>query len=589
MNALIVVAIVVAILAIAYIFYGGWLARQWGVDPDRPTPAHELGDGDDFVAAPPHVVFGHHFASIAGAGVVFGPIMAAVFGWVPIVLWIVVGGVFFGAVHDFGALFASIRQKGASLAAMAQESVGVGARRLICAFAYLLLVLLIAALASIVASTFQVTDFQAPEVNARNSSVAAIAVLFTVVAIAWGAITHGRRVSTPVGIVVPLVLVVGAVAVGFGLTGIVALGHEVWMVILGVYIFAAAAAPVWLVLQPRDYLSSFLLYGVLALALVGIVGAGIVGAASDLQIPAFNGFVVNTRAFDVATGTLLVDDSGVPLVNAVAQGGFLFPVLFVTVSCGALSGFHGLVASGTTSKQIGSENQARPIAFGGMLLTSLVAVISLCAVGFVWAKYAAGSYASPAQVFADGLSGMLCAIPGLEGAKDVTYALMILAVSTFCLTSLDTAVRLARSLFQELWVAEEQSLGSASDFRKTLANKYVATAITVVLGIALGMGGYSVIWPLFGAANQLLAALALLVICAWLGRAGKGNAVLFVPMALTFVVTVCSLVLTVQQKAVVLMTGGDPIVASIQLAVAVVLIIFAVHMAVKGVRALRAR
>ena len=256
--------------------------------------------------------------------------------------------------------------------------------------------------------------------------------LLLLTAVIWGFATRGRKLPAAASIILAIVIIVAIVAAGFNLPNVIALDHNTWMYLLGFYILVASVTPVWILLQPRDYLSSYLLYGMLILALVGVVGAGIVGAAADLQIPAFAGFTVTNIAFDAATGETIMKD-GVAVVNKAAQGGMLFPALFVTIACGAISGFHSLVASGTTSKQLDKENEAQPIGYGGMLIECLLAVLSLCAVGFVWAKYAGGGYASPTQVFADGLSGMLACIPGLEGTKDIANALLILAVSAFCL------------------------------------------------------------------------------------------------------------------------------------------------------------
>ena len=583
MNAMILVIVAAAILICGYIFYGGWLAKQWGVDPKRPTPAHEYEDGVDYVPAPPYVVLGHHFSSIAGAGPINGPIQAAVFGWVPVLLWVLIGGIFFGAMHDFGALFASIRHKGATLATVVAQNIDDTAKKLFCVFAYLTLVLVVAAFASIVANTFQVMPTQTEATNIANSQVAMISVLFIIVAIIWGLATRGRKLPAVVAIGGAIVIIVAIVAAGFNLPNVIALDHNTWMYLLGLYILAASVAPVWILLQPRDYLSSYLLYGMLILALVGVVGAGITGAAADLQIPAFAGFTVTNAAFDAATGETIMKD-GVAVVNKAAQGGFLFPALFITIACGAISGFHSLVASGTTSKQIDKESEAQPIGYGGMLIECLLAVLSLCAVGFVWTQYAAGGYASPTQVFADGLSGMLACIPGLEGTKSIANALLILAVSAFCLTSLDTATRLGRYMFQELWIPTGQDAKSVTGFRKVLSNMYVATIITVVLGIGLGMTGYTVIWPLFGAANQLLAALALLTVCAWLGNAGKNNKMFYVPMVFMLIVTLTSLVQTMMAKFTAVMAGGDIFAPAVQLVLAAVLFILAIVLAVKGAK-----
>ena len=575
MNAMVILLVSIVVLVAGYVFYGGWLAKQWGVEPDRPTPAHELEDGKDYVPAAPYVVLGHHFSSIAGAGPINGPIQAAIFGWVPVLLWVLLGGIFFGAMHDFGALFASIRHKGQTLATVIEHNIDDTAKRLFCVFSYLTLILVVAAFASIVAGTFAVTpvpaDADAARVataeatNLANQRTAMISMLFIVVAVVYGIATRGRKIPAAANVISAIAIIVVVVAVGFNFP-VIALDNTAWMIIVGAYILLASVAPVWILLQPRDYLSSYLLYGMIALALVGIVGAGITGDAANLDIPAFTGFTATA-------GT-----------SKVAASGFLFPALFITIACGAISGFHSLVASGTTSKQLDREAEAQPIAYGGMLLECLVAVCSLCAVAFVFSGYMDGTYASPTQVFAAGLSQMLACIPGLQGVGSIAYALLILAVSVFCLTSLDTATRLARYMFQELFTPHGMEPSQLTGWRKVLTNPWVATIITVVLGVGLGMTGYQLVWPLFGAANQLLAALGLLAVCAWLGNAGRNNAMFYFPMAFMMVVTLTSLALTVQAKAAALMGGAVTLANGLQLVIGVVLMVFAVILAVKGVR-----
>ena len=585
MNAMLILIIGAAILVVGYVCYGGWLSKQWGVDPKRVTPAHELEDGVDYVPAKPYVVLGHHFSSIAGAGPINGPIQAAVFGWVPVLLWVLIGGIFFGAMHDFGSLFASIRHKGQTLATVVAENIDDTAKKLFCVFAYLTLLLVVAAFASIVANTFAVLPTATDASNLANQQTAMISVLFIGVAVVYGIVTRGRNIPTALNIISAIVLIVIMVAIGYNLPlmGIaISLDYNTWMILLGVYILIASVAPVWILLQPRDYLSSYLLYGMIILAIVGIVGASAAGAASNLQIPAFTGFVASNAAYDAATGQALVDEAGKAITNKAAASGFLFPALFITIACGAISGFHSLVASGTTSKQLDKESEAQPIAYGGMLIECLLAIISLCAVGFVWTQYAAGGYASPTAVFASGLSQMLACIPGLQDAQGIAYALLILAVSAFCLTSLDTATRLARYMFQELWTPANAKMEDLTGVRKAMANPYVATIITVVIGIALGLTGYTIIWPLFGAANQLLAALALLAVCAWLGNAGRNNKMFFVPMIFMLAVTLTSLALTIQQKALAIVTTGLAFAPAAQLILAVLLFVLAIVLAVKG-------
>lgn len=571
MNAMLILLVSIVVLVLGYIFYGGWLAKQWGVKADRTTPAHEYEDGKDYVPAPPYVVLGHHFSSIAGAGPINGPIQAAIFGWVPVLLWVLIGGIFFGAMHDFGALFASIRHKGQTLATVIQENVDGMAKKLFCIFAYLTLILVVAAFASIVASTFAVAPIPddpakaaAVEMsNLANTRTAMISVLFIVVAIIFGLATRGRKVHPAVSVGSALIIILLVVTAGF-MFPVIELDNTAWMILIGVYILLASVAPVWILLQPRDYLSSYLLYGMIALALVGIIGSGIMGGASDLAIPAFTGF-------EVAKGT-----------SKVAASGFLFPALFITIACGAISGFHSLVASGTTSKQLDRESQAQPIAYGGMLLECLVAVISLCAVAFVFSGYMDGTYTSPTQVFAGGISQMLGLIPGFAGATDIAYALLVLAVSVFCLTSLDTATRLARYMFQELFTPQGVELKDLTGWRKVITNPWVATGITVVIGVWLGMTGYQLVWPLFGAANQLLAALGLLAVCAWLGNAGRNNKMFYIPMAFMLIVTLTSLAMTLYGKCLALAGGAFDAATILQLLIALLLIILAIILAVKG-------
>lgn len=585
MNAMIVLLGGLIVLIVGYICYGGWLAKQWGVDPKRPTPAQELEDGVDYVPSKPYVLLGHHFSSIAGAGPINGPIQAAVFGWVPVLLWVLIGGIFFGAMHDFGALFASLRHKGQSIAAVIAENIDNTAKRIFCIFAYLTLLLVVAAFASIVANTFAVGLANATDAsNLANQRTAMISMLFIVAAVIYGIATRGRNMPAAANIGIAILIIVVLVAVGYNFPYI-SLDYTTWMILLGVYIMVAAIAPVWILLQPRDYLSSFLLYGMIILSIIGIVGASLTGNASNLDIPAFTGFYASNAAVDTAGNPIVNPETGAAVVNLSAASGFLFPALFITIACGAISGFHSLVASGTTSKQLEKESHAQPIAYGGMLIECLLAIISLCAVGFVWQAYCAGDYASPTAVFAGGLSQMLACIPGLESVESIAYTLLILAVSAFCLTSLDTATRLARYMFQELWIPVGETMESVTGARKFFSNPYVATLITVVIGIVLGMTGYTIIWPLFGAANQLLAALALLAVCAWLGNAGKHNKMFYIPMVFMLAVTLTSLVQTLYAKGLVLMAGtGDLFSAAVQAILAAILFVLAIVLAVKGAK-----
>ena len=565
MNAAVLLIISIAILVVGYIFYGGWLSKKWGVDPNKVTPAHTMEDGVDYVPAKAPVLMGHHFSSIAGAGPINGPIQAAVFGWVPVALWVLIGGIFFGGVHDFGALFASVRNKGKSIGTVIEDSIGLKAKRLFLIFAYLTLLLVVAAFASIVANTFKATFLPNGAVDiaasSANASTAMISIFFIVLAILFGFFVYRRNAPLGISTIIGVALIAVAMIIGLKWHPLY-LSYETWMIICGIYILVASVTPVWILLQPRDYLSSFLLYGMMILAVVGIIGCH----PSIDTMPAFTGFK-DTLA---PTGSSL---------------GYLFPALFVTIACGAISGFHSLVGSGTTAKQLNREQDAQPIAYGGMLIESALAIISLCAVAYIWKDYADGTTVVPTAVFAGGLSAMLGELFG-AGAQGVTYSLLILAVSAFCLTSLDTATRLARYMFQEFWMKPGESIKDMTGARKVLTNPYVSTAITVVIGIALGMTGYAKIWALFGAANQLLAALGLLAVAAWLGKIGRNNKMFLFPMAFMLIVTLTSLVFTIITQVGLITSGTDVTWGIVRGVIAVLLIILAIDLVVEGVKTL---
>jgi len=566
MNAALILIISIVALLIGYICYGGWLAEQWGIDPSRKTPAHELEDGIDYVPAKAPVLMGHHFSSIAGAGPINGPIQAAAFGWVPVLLWVLIGGIFFGGVHDFGALFASVRHKGQSIGEVIDSSMGKTAKRLFIIFAYLTLLLVVAAFASIVAGTFGATNAAGKALEGAaleaNLSTAMISLLFIVLAVIFGYMVYRKNVAIGPATIGGIIGIVIIVLIGLNFHP-VALSYNVWMWVLGLYILIASVAPVWILLQPRDYLSSFLLYFMLIVAVVGVVGAH-----PSLEIPAFGDAAVRG--------------------NGLFAGGSMFPALFITIACGAISGFHSLVSSGTTAKQLDNEKDAKLIGYGMMLVECVVAVLSLCAVAYVWKEAAVPKgevpFGSPTVVFATGISRMIGSFAG-EGVQAVMYQMLVLAVSVFCLTSLDTATRLARYMFQEFWLDEGQTVKDTTGIKATLTNPYVSTAITVVLGIALGMTGYSKIWPLFGAANQLLAALGLMAVCAWLGNIGRNNKMFYIPMVFMLIATITSLCQTIISK---FSAGGD-VWNYIQGGIAVLLVVLAVILAVVSFKTLSAQ
>ncbi|MBQ8118233.1 MAG: carbon starvation protein A [Lachnospiraceae bacterium] len=567
MNTLLLLIICIAILLCGYILYGGWLCKQWGVgDSKEETPAHTLEDGVDYVPAKAPVLMGHHFSSIAGAGPITGPIGAAMFGWLPVTLWVLVGGIFFGGVHDFGALFASIRHKGQSIGEIISVNMSRRAKRLFIIFSYLTLILVVAAFASIVASTFGATVKDGvidKAASATNASVAMVSLLFILIAIAFGFAVYRRNAPMLVSTLLGIVAIVICMAVGMNFHPIY-LTTNTWMIVVGIYIAVASVTPVWILLQPRDYLSSFLLY-----AMLGIAAIGVIGAHPNMDaFPAFTGFAV---------------DNG----NGIQ---YLFPILFTTVACGAISGFHSLVSSGTTSKQLDKEKDAKPIAYGGMLLECVLAILTLCAIAYAYQWNAANpdaKLAGATAIFAGGISKMVAAIPGCKGLENILYTLLVLTYSAFCLTSLDTATRLARFMFQEFWLEPGQTPKDIKDgWKKVMVNPYFATGITVVLGILLGMTGYSKIWGLFGAANQLLAGLGLLAVATWLGNVGKNNKMFLIPMAFMMVVTICSLCLTVKNQIGIIAKGGADWGPYAQTILGILLIVLAIILVIEGIQTL---
>lgn len=558
MSAIAILLIGFILLFLGYIFYGKWLAKQWGLEPDRSTPAHDMQDGKDYVPAKAPVLLGHHFSSIAGAGPVNGPIQAAIFGWLPVFLWIVIGGIFIGATHDFGALLASIRHKGHSIGEVIAQNIGYRAKRLFIIFSYLVLLIVVAAFASIVAGAFASGDASSliTTSGSTDASIAAMtSILFIVLAIFYGGFVLRKNLPTgvPTAIGVAGIALCIVLGLNFGLN----ISQNTWMIIIAVYIIIASVTPVWILLQPRDYLSSFLLYAMMLAAIIGVFGSN-----PTLEIPAFVGFQVGTS--------------------------YLFPTLFITVACGAISGFHSLIGSGTTSKQLDREGDAFVIGFGGMLIECALAIIALCAVGYVWAEYSSGEMTNPTTVFATGVASMLQVVgAGSDRVYSVTYALVILAVSTFALTTLDTVTRLGRYMFEEFWTREGESAADLRGYRAFMANPYVSTLITVGLGVGLGMGGYAKIWPLLGASNQLLAVLSLIAIASWLGNTGKNNKMLFIPMIFMLVATLSSLALTIKTQFGLIIAGSADISSYLQTVFAVILFILALVLVTEGYNTLK--
>lgn len=503
MSGLLIVAVSGVLLLGAYFIYGGWLCKIWGVDPNRVTPAVELRDGVDYVPAPKSVLFGHQFASIAGAGPINGPIMAAMFGWGPVLVWILLGSIFFGAVQDFSSLFASVRSKGKGLGLIIEENVGKTGKTLFLLFCWLFCILVVAAFADIVAGTFN--GFNADGTfNDANGATATTSVLFIVSAVLFALFLFQKRSTGIVNALIAIALL--AACITLGLLFPMHIAKTPWLYLVFAYIFVAAVAPVWLLLQPRDYLNSYLL-----LFMIGAAAVGILFTNPTVNLPVYTGFTVN--------------------------GQHIFPFLFVTVACGAVSGFHSLVSSGTTSKQLANERDMRLIGFGSMLLEGFLAVIALVAVG---ALYSNGMpKGTPPNIFADGVAGFLFQL-GLP--VEASRTLLTLAVSAFALTSLDSVARIGRLSFQELVRSTD---GENTGWRGLLSNKHVATLLTLILGYLLATGGYQNIWPLFGSSNQLLGALALIAVCVYMKRTGRNGKMLVFPMIAMLIITLSALGLSV--------------------------------------------
>ena len=574
--ALLIIIAAIALLFIGYIFYGSWLAKQWGIDPTKKTPAQEKADGVDYVSAKPAVLMGHHFSSIAGAGPINGPIQAAVFGWVPVFLWCVIGGIFFGGLQDFGSLFASLRNDGKSVGEIIKSSMGSKAKKLFIIFALLVLILVIASFVNVVAGTFftQVPIGEALEYMTKlgapipksfgfvtnpdgNQTTAMISLLFIVLAVVYGFLTNrcGLKTlpATIIGIVGIILITVIGLNVGFAMT------RTAWIVFIGVYIAVASLVPVWILLQPRDYLSSFLLYAMIALAIVGIAASPITGNAT-FTIPAFTSWTTKL--------------------------GTMFPALFITVACGACSGFHSLISTGTSSKQLDNEKNAKAIGYGSMLIESALGIISLVAVGMVFEKYKNGAFGSPSAAFGAGLATLFGKAG--SGAYNTIYALLTLAVSVFALTSLDTGTRLSRFMFSELFLKDgESTWKDANGVRKVLAHPLFGTSLMVIIGCILGGLKLSAIWGLFGAANQLLAGIALMAVAAWLGNAGKNNKMFFIPMIFMLAATLTSLVLTIIGKVKPMLAHADKAFFWgnwFQLIFALAMTVLAVILVIEGIR-----
>ena len=511
MNTLVIVLIAAVVLFGAYVFYGRWLANKWGIDPKAKTPAVEFNDGKDFVPTNGWTVFSHQFSSIAGAGPVTGAIQAAAFGWLPVLLWVLIGGVFFGAVADFGALYASVKNKGKSMGMLIEKYIGKTGRKLFLIFSWIFCCIVVAAFADMVAGTFNaytVTDAGVTELAATattNGAAGMVSIMFMVFAVVLGLIQKKFNLTGWKEAVVGIVCIVASFAIGMNCPLI--FGKAAWSYITFVYIFFAAVLPMWLLKQPRDYMTTFMFICMIAGAVVGLVVAH-----PTMNLPVFTGFT-NEKL------------------------GTMFPILFVTVACGAVSGFHSLVSSGTSSKTIENEKDMPKVGYGAMVLESLLAVLALCVAGAAAAADGTPAAGTPFQVFSSGVAGFfeMFGVPVY-----VATAFMTMCVSALALTSLDAVARIGRMSFQELFSVDDME--HAEGWRKLFCNVYFSTVITLAFGFLLTKIGYANIWPLFGSANQLLSALVLITLCVFLKVTGRSNKMIFPPLIIMLCVTFTALV-----------------------------------------------
>jgi carbon starvation protein len=543
MNGLFLLIISVIVLSLAYLLYGRYLAKKWGIDPSKKTPAHEMEDGKDYVPTSPLVLFGYEFASIAGAGPINGPIIAAMFGWFPVLLWLLLGSVFFGAVHDFTALYTSVKNKGKSIGYVIECYVGKSGKRLFLIFVWLFSILIAAAFADIVAGTFDGFN-SAGAAERTNASVASTSSLFIVAAIGLGFFIRKRKASDLASAIIAIDLLIICIVMGIFFP--VYIDKSIWLYLIFAYIFIASVVPIWVLGQPRNYLNFFLLAAMMLAAFIGVIFT-----APEISIPAFTGFEVN--------------------------GNFLFPALFITIACGAISGFHSLVVTGAASKQISNEKHMLPISYGAMLFETLVAVLALIAVGSL-AKNGAMPGGTPPQVFATAVSGFLSQL-GLPW--QASFIIVSLAVSSFVLTTLDTVARLGRLSFQELFSFTIDEKSKFKFLKRILNSRTAASICTLLPAFLLAIMGYQSIWALFGAANQLLAALTLIACTLFFKKTGRRLLMLIVPTSIMLVVTYTSLVLSIKNKVQIFLAGNfNPHVDGIQLGIAVLLLVLGILVAI---------
>ena len=541
MNTLVIVLIAAVCLLAGYVFYGRWLAKKWGIDPKAKTPAYTHEDGEDYVPTDGWTVFAHQFSSIAGAGPVTGAIQAAAFGWLPVLLWILLGGIFFGAVTDFGALYASVKNEGKSMGMLIEQYIGKTGRKLFLLFCWLFTLIVTAAFADMVSGTFNgfVTDAATGEITKStvNSAAGSISIMFIAFAVVFGLIQKKMKFTGWKEVVLGLVCMVACFVLGISFP--IVATRETWNYVTFAYIFFAAILPMWLLMQPRDFMTTFMFIFMIAAAAIGLLVAH-----PTMNLPVYTGFH-NEKLGD------------------------MFPILFVTVACGAVSGFHSLVSSGTSSKTISNEKDMLKVGYGAMILESLLAVLALCVAGAAASADGTAATGTPFQIFSAGVAGFLemFGIP-----VHIAQCIVTMCVSALALSTLDSVARIGRMSFQELFSVDDME--HAEGWRKLFCNKYFATVITLVFGYILTKVGYTNIWPLFGSANQLLSALVLITLCVFLKVTGRTNKTLFPPLIIMLCVTFTALV----ERFIALVNAYQAgtavfMVEGLQLIIAVLLII----------------
>ena len=570
MNGIVLMLVAAVVLACGYLLYGRWLSNKWGVDAKALTPARRMEDGKSFSPASAFTVFSHQFSSICGAGPVTGTIVAMAFGWLPVVLWVLIGGIFFGAVHDFGALYASMKNNGKSLAQLIEKYIGKTGRRLFLIFSWLFCIIVIAAFTSMVCGTFKYTPAEAGGIDFAKSYAAGcagtISILFTFVAIAFGWAQRKFNLDGAKEFVVAVVTIVLMFAVGMQLPLYLDLNQ--WIAVVMVYLVFAGAMPIQTLKQPRDYLTTIMMVVMIVCAVLGIVVLGVNGQAT-ITAPVFTGFST--------------------------KSGMMFPVLFVSVACGALSGFHSLVSSSTSSKQVSNETDAVKVGYGAMVLESFVGVLAIIIAGIMFSDMnTAGTGAlnngvasTPFQIFAAGISRGMQAF-GVDST--VATVFMTMNVSALALTSLDAVARIARTSFSEFFAKSNDALAieDKSGAMKVLGNPWFATLVTLIPGLALTFGGYLAIWPLFGASNQLLGGMTMITLAVFCKCTGRKGAMLYVPVAFLLCCTFTSLVQSIMGCVTALSAGTAASVFNsvLQLVFAILLVVLGLIVAVNCLREL---